>query len=57
MIIISSTVDYINNQLITNKTNLGSGASDPMAISDQLHISSIKNMINVILNDETSLLW
>ena len=50
--IISSTVDNINNQLITNKTNLGSGASDPMAISDQLHISAIKNMINVILNDE-----
>ena len=23
-----------------------------MAISDQLHISAIKNMINVILNDE-----
>ena len=23
-----------------------------MAISDQLHISTIKNMINVILNDE-----
>ena len=50
--IISSTVDNINNQLITNKTNLGSGASDPMAISDQLHISVIKNMINVILKDE-----
>jgi predicted dehydrogenase len=50
--IISSTVDNINNQLITNKTNLGSGASDPMAISDQLHISAIKNMINVILKDE-----
>ena len=50
--IISSTVDKINNHLITNNTNLGSGASDPMAISDQLHISTIKNMINVILNDE-----
>ena len=50
--IISSTVDKINNHLITNKTDLGSGASDPMAISDQLHISTIKNMINVILNDE-----
>ena len=31
--IISSTVDKINNHLITNKTDLGSGASDPMAIS------------------------
>ena len=50
--IISSTVDKINNHLITNNTDLGSGASDPMAISDQLHISTIKNMINVILNDE-----
>ena len=50
--IISSTVDKINNYLITNKTDLGSGASDPMAISDQLHISVIKNMINVFLKDE-----
>ena len=50
--IISSTVDKINNHLIANKTDLGSGASDPMAITDQFHISTIKNMINVILNDE-----
>ena len=50
--IISSTIDKINNHLIANKIDLGSGASDPMAISDQLHISTIKNMINVILNDE-----
>ena len=50
--IISSTIDHINNQLIANKNDLGSGASDPMAISDQFHISTIKNMINVILNDE-----
>ena len=50
--IISSTVDKINNHLIANKTDLGSGASDPMAITDQFHISTIKNMINVILNNE-----
>ena len=50
--IISSTIDHINNQLIANKNDLGSGASDPMAISDQFHISTIKNMINVILNDQ-----
>ena len=50
--IISSTVDKINNQLIANETNIGSGASDPMAIGVQFHISVIKNMINVILNYE-----
>jgi predicted dehydrogenase len=45
----SSSIESINNQLNANNNDLGSGASDPMAIGDQFHISTIENMIDVIL--------
>ena len=45
----SSSIEPINNQLNAINNDLGSGASDPMAIGDQFHISTIENMIDVIL--------
>lgn len=51
--IISSSIESINKQLIANNNNPASGASDPMAISDQFHIAAINHMIDVILFNKT----
>ena len=50
--IISSSVDFIENELNEIKSDPGSGSSDPMAISDQFHIETIVNMINSIIHDK-----
>lgn len=46
--IVSSTVESIHQALSVSDENPGSGASDPMAITDQFHIAAIKDIINAI---------
>ena len=46
--IVSSTVESIHQALRESDENPGSGASDPMAITDQFHIAAIKDIIDAI---------
>jgi UDP-N-acetyl-2-amino-2-deoxyglucuronate dehydrogenase len=46
--IISSTVDSIQEELNATVVDPGSGASDPMAISDQFHIATIEDFMNAV---------
>jgi UDP-N-acetyl-2-amino-2-deoxyglucuronate dehydrogenase len=50
--IVSSSIDSINQELNAFQNETGSGASDPMAITDQFHIAVIEDMINVVLHDK-----
>lgn len=47
--IISSSVKSIKQALNESHDNPGSGASDPMAITDQFHIAVIKDFMDVVL--------
>ena len=51
--IISSSVESINNALKLFNQNPGSGASDPMAITDQFHIAAIQDMIDAIRDNHS----
>ena len=51
--IVSSSVASIQQELSKLNNQPGSGASDPMAITDQFHISVIKDMINAVICDKT----
>ena len=51
--IVSSSVASIQQELSKLNDQPGSGASDPMAITDQFHISVIKDMINAVICDKT----
>jgi predicted dehydrogenase len=46
--IITSTVVSIQEELNATVVDPGSGASDPMAISDQFHIATIVDFMNVV---------
>lgn len=46
--IISSTVESIQEELNAIVENPGSGASDPMSISDQFHIATIVDFMNAV---------
>ena len=46
--IISSTVESIQQALYAKVDDPGSGASDPMAISDQFHIAAIEDFMDAI---------
>jgi UDP-N-acetyl-2-amino-2-deoxyglucuronate dehydrogenase len=46
--IVSSTVESIHQALSESDENPGTGASDPMAITDQFHIAAIKDIIDAI---------
>lgn len=46
--IISSTVDRIQEELNATVVDPGSGASDPMSISDQFHIATIEDFMNAV---------
>ena len=47
--IISSSVKSIKQALNESHDNPGSGASDPMAITDQFHIAVIKDFMDAVL--------
>lgn len=50
--IISSTVDSIQQELNNLDNDSETGASDPMAITDQYHIAAIMDMINAVVNNK-----
>lgn len=49
--IVSSTVSSIDKALIASDEDPGSGASDPMAITDQFHIAAIKDIMDAVGNN------
>ena len=49
--IVSSTVSSIHKALIASDEDPGSGASDPMAITDQFHIAAIKDIMDAVGNN------
>lgn len=49
--IVSSTVNSIHSALGASDQNPGSGASDPMAITDQFHIAAIMDIIDAVGNN------
>ena len=51
--IVSSSVESINNALKLFDQNPGSGASDPMAITDQFHIAALQDMIDAIRDNHS----
>ena len=51
--IVTSSVASIQQELSKLENLSGSGASDPMAITDQFHISVIMDMINAVIFDKT----
>jgi len=50
--IVSSSVKTIDQELSLSDDNPGSGASDPMAITNQFHIATIQDMIDAISNNQ-----
>lgn len=50
--IVSSSIDSIHRELNAFQNETGTGASDPMAISDQFHIEVIKDMIDAVTHDK-----
>ncbi len=50
--IVSSTVESVQKELENSAVDSGSGASDPMAISDEFHQAVIKDMIEVVTLDK-----
>ena len=51
--IVSSSIESIDQALNLSNDNNGSGASDPMAITDQFHIAAIQDMINAIRDNHS----
>lgn len=49
--IVSSTVSSIHKALTASDEDPGSGASDPMAITDQFHIAAIEDFMDAIRHD------
>ena len=49
--IVSSSVKTIDQEINVSDDNPGSGASEPMAITNQLHIATIQDMIDAISNN------
>lgn len=49
--IVSSTVRSIHKALTASDEDPGSGASDPMAITDQFHIAAIEDFMDAIRHD------
>ena len=49
--IVSSTVSSIHKALTASDEDPGSGASDPMAITDQFHITAIEDFMDAIRHD------
>jgi predicted dehydrogenase len=49
--ITSSTVNSLNQALNNTIEDYGSGASDPMAISDQFHRAAIEDMMDAVRNN------
>ncbi|MEK9603287.1 MAG: Gfo/Idh/MocA family oxidoreductase [Flavobacteriaceae bacterium] len=49
--IVSSTVNSIHSTLGASDQNQGSGASDPMAITDQFHIAVIIDIMDAVRNN------
>lgn len=50
--IVTSNCERIKNEIGSSNYETGSGASDPMAITDQFHIEVIKDMIQVVTKDK-----
>jgi len=50
--ITSSTIESVQKELENTAADSGSGASDPMAITDQFHQAVIKDMIEVVTLDK-----
>ena len=50
--ITSSTIESVQKELANTAGDSGSGASDPMAITDQFHQAVIKDMIEVVTLDK-----
>ena len=51
--IVSSSIESIDQALNLSNVDTGSGASDPMAITDQFHIAAIQDMINAIRDNHS----
>ncbi len=50
--IVASSIETINKEMAISVQDAGSGSSDPMAITDQLHIAVIQDMIRAITEDK-----